>query len=128
MSEASRVLNPVFQRRREVLRNSKMHADAVAICLSARNLRTAVEDFVDEYSEDTGFNLFVANKCLLPTDTSHEGWDPNRSWSGWLYDDVSGFKWALSQFLSAIDGHLDAPDSDEDQATVEDVSPTVVVG
>src|SRR5579872_2290855 len=85
-----RLKDPVFQKRREVIHGSQMHADAVAICLLARTLKRMADDFIYDYTPDASFDLFVANKCHLPSDIAEEGWDPNRNWSGWVHDDVSG--------------------------------------
>lgn len=115
--------DPMFQRRLEVLTASKMHADAVRICQLARTLKGLVDDFSESYMPEAGFDLFIAARCTIPTDISEEGTDENREWSKWVYEDVTGFRWGLKMFLSALSANLSIPDDGTDD---EDVTPMIV--
>jgi len=121
-------LADLHQQRLAVLGNSAMHCDALKILRLAKTLKTAIEEFTDEHSEETGFNLFVAAQCQLPSDVTHEGYDDNRDWSGWVYKDIAGFEWSLGIFISILGSNVYANDGIDDQMDNEVASPTVVIG
>jgi len=101
-------------RRRSAIRGSSMYGDAVKIRQLVTRLRTAIGEFADKYDgSNYCFDLFAAAGCDLPTDATGEGLDPDRDWSTWIYSDVTGFKWALEMFFSALVAIVETRDSAE---------------
>lgn len=101
-------------RRRAVIRGSPMYLDAVLIRQLVTQLRDTIGEFADKYDgSNYCFDLFAAAGCDLPTDATGEGLDPDRDWSTWIYSDVTGFKWALEMFFSALVAIVETRDSAE---------------
>jgi hypothetical protein len=123
-----RNIDPMHKRRRQVIQGSAMYADATAIGVMAKKLESAIDAFLDEYTRDTAFDLFVAAKCHVPEDISEESSDSNLDWSHNVYSDVSGFLWALEMFGSMLSANVYISDEVKvvDQEG-EDVEPAVVV-
>ncbi len=110
----NRFTNPMFIRRREVIHESDMHADAVAICLLARKLKRLVDDFASDYTPDEAFHCFIQARCTISSDISEDEFDTNLFWSKWVYDDAMGFRWVLGMFLSTLSSNVCLPDENDD--------------